>query len=364
MRIIFTVTTDLVFDQRMQRICRTLAAKGCEVKLIGRVQKKSPPIKNEPFKQVRLNCLFRKGFAFYAEYNLRLFFYCLGSKSDVFCAIDLDTILAVTVAAKVRGKKLVFDAHEHFTEMEEVVHRPVVRSVWKSIERCCVPFVSGGYTVSRTIADTFEKEYSIMIQVIRNMAVYDPAFIPRDNFEGKQILYQGAVNYGRGLFDLVKAMQNIDARLVICGQGPAFESLQLLANNLELAEKIAFKGFVRPDDLLEITRSSSLGITLFEANGKSNYYSLANRYFDYVQAGIPQLAMNYPEYAGLNSQYEVATLIDRVEPDLICEALNKMLNQRSYYETMRLSACKARAMWNWQQEEEKLWQFYAALSVK
>src|SRR5687768_16790878 len=93
MTIFFTVTNDLICDQRMIRICNSLALNGHTVRLIGRRQKGSLPLEARLFDQVRLNCFFEKGRMFYAMYNFRLFFYLLFRKMDCICAVDLDSIL-------------------------------------------------------------------------------------------------------------------------------------------------------------------------------------------------------------------------------------------------------------------------------
>src|SRR5690349_11491904 len=92
-KIVFTVTNDLSYDQRMIRICTSLSANGFSVKLVGRKMPASVPLSSRSFEQVRLNCFFHKGKLFYAEYNLRLFFYLLTQQMNCICAIDLDTIL-------------------------------------------------------------------------------------------------------------------------------------------------------------------------------------------------------------------------------------------------------------------------------
>ena len=75
--IYFTVTNDLTYDQRMNRICTSLAAHGYNVVLVGRRRKQSQPLRKEKYQQKRLRCWFQKGKVFYAEYNFRLFFYLL-----------------------------------------------------------------------------------------------------------------------------------------------------------------------------------------------------------------------------------------------------------------------------------------------
>jgi len=104
-RIIFTVTNDLAFDQRMQRICGSLAAAGYAVTLVGRLKNDSRSLTNQPYQQVRLkHMLFSKGKLFYLEFNIRLLFYLLFVRTDAICSIDLDTALPGILVAKLRKK--------------------------------------------------------------------------------------------------------------------------------------------------------------------------------------------------------------------------------------------------------------------
>jgi hypothetical protein len=187
--IYFTVTNDLTYDQRMNRICTSLAENGYEVTLVGRLRKTSISIQEKPFRQKRLKCFFDKGFLFYAEYNLRLFFYLLKQKLDGICAIDLDTIVPCLLISQLKRIKRIYDAHEYFTEMKEVMTRPVVQKFWIFIERVCVPKYKNGYTVSEGLAMEFEKKYNSDFAVIRNLPVLKPL---RSSTKEPFIVYQGA----------------------------------------------------------------------------------------------------------------------------------------------------------------------------
>jgi hypothetical protein len=92
----------------------------------------------QAFKQKRLNCFFEKGFLFYTEYNLRLFFFLLFQKADIICAIDLDTILPVYFVTALKKQKRVYDAHELFTEQKEVItSRSFILSGWRLKDLRC-----------------------------------------------------------------------------------------------------------------------------------------------------------------------------------------------------------------------------------
>jgi len=195
--------------------------------------------------------------------------------------------------------------------------------------------------------------YGVSYEVVRNTPPLQPAPaapIVRQRF----ILYQGAVNEGRCFETLIPAMQKVDAQLVICGTGNFMEQARQLVREHALDEKVIFKGPLRPEELRQLTQTAWCGITLFENKGMSNYYSLANRFFDYMHAGIPQLAMDYPAYKEINNLYPIAVLIDSPDIGHITEGLNSLLNNMDLYNTLQVNCRKAAGHFNWQEEEKKL----------
>lgn len=355
-RIYFTVTTDLSYDQRMQRICTSISQAGYDVVLVGIKKNNSIEIDNRPFKQQRIKCLFEKGKLFYAEYNLRLFFYLFFKKMDAICAIDLDTILPCLFISKLKKITRIYDAHELFCEMKEIATRPAIYKVWKAIERYSVPKFPLGYTVNKPIAEEFNKIYGVQYEVIRNIALLrELATVPVTE---KIILYQGAVNEGRCFESLIPAMKTVNGKLVICGDGNFMAQAKTLVKENMLEDKVSFKGKVPPDELRRITQQAYIGITLFDDHGLSNYYSLANRFFDYLHAGIPQLCVDFPVYNELNKEAPIAVLLKDTSSKKIAAELNNLLNDEVMYQQLQNNTITVRQVYNWQQEEKKLVAFY------
>ena len=115
---------------------------------------------------------------------------------------------------------------------------------------------------------------------------------------------------------------------------------------------------ILPEDLKEITLQAWAGVTLFDAEGKSNYYSLANRFFDYIQAGIPQLCVDYPVYREINNKYNIAVLTDDLSPEGLAQKLNGLLKNEQLYHSLQQNCLEARKILCWQEEEKKLIAFY------
>jgi glycosyltransferase involved in cell wall biosynthesis len=196
-----------------------------------------------------------------------------------------------------RKKKRVYDAHELFSEMKEVVSRPNIYRLWKTIERKFVPKYTYGYTVNNYISSILNEKYQVDYQVIRNIPILRNGInktIP-ETFFYIRVLF----NHGRNFETLIPAFQWISTPLFIYGTGNFFEQAKQLVEEYRLQDKVFLKGPIEPEKLKEITPKAILGITIFENKGLSNYYSLANRFFDYMHAGIPQICVDYPAYKKL-----------------------------------------------------------------
>ncbi len=350
--IVFAVINDITYDRRMQRICDSLAKGGYDVTLIGRELKNSKPLEPTSFKTIRLRCLFGKGKLFYLEYNLRLFLKLMFMRADVYAAADLDTIAPCFKVAWLKRKRKVFDAHEYFQEVPEVVNRPFIKKVWSWVGKFFVPRADLAMTVSESLADEFQKLYGIRFETIRNVPRKSTAAIA--NQPGNYLLYQGALNEGRGLAQLIDAMKTIDMPLKIVGEGDLSDELRKKVKALKLGDKIEFLGYIPPDRLEEITSNAWLGLNLLENKGKSYYYSLANKFFDYINHGVPSLSMDFPEYRKINERYEVCLLLDNLQLHNIVRAVYSLKNNAVKYGQLQKNCLAAREEFNWENEQKKL----------
>lgn len=359
-RIIISVTNDLCTDQRVQKIAGTCHNNGYEVMLVGRKLKNSRII-NLPYKTKRFSLLFNKSALFYAEYNFRLFIFLLFSKADIFISNDTDTLMANFVAAKLRHKKILFDAHELFSEVPELVDRPVIKGFWEMIENTIFPHLKYCYTVCDSIAQYYSKKYNIDMKVVRNLPYF--RFETNKNTskptQEKIILYQGAINKGRGLEWVIDAMPHVNnAKLVIIGDGDILDKLKLQSNQLHLEKKVEFLGKFSVQELHDYTPKASLGLGLAENMGLSYFYSLPNRVFDFIQAGVPILSTRFPEIANVVENYKTGMLIDQYEPEYLAGIMNQLLENpypTDHFEGVARELC-------WENEEKVLLGILASLN--
>ncbi len=354
-QIIFTVINDLNYDQRMHRICTSLAENGYKVTLIGRQKPNSEKLHKKPFNQYRLHCIFHKGKLFYFEFNVRLFLHLLKRKASAICAIDLDTILPCFGIARLKNIYCFHDAHEYFAEMPEVINRPFVKRTWELVANWAIPKMELCYTISHSLAEIFQEKYGKNFHVIRNVPWLQD--IKTDHPEEPFILYQGALNEGRGLETLIAAMDQIDLPLYLAGEGDLSQKLRQQVKEEGLDNKVHFLGYVSPAQLKTLTPKAFVGFNILANKGLNYYYSLPNKFFDYMHAGIPILTNNFPEYQRINKQYQVAMLLN-LEKDSIVRNIKYLRDNPSVYNQMKNNCLAARDVFNWNQEEKKLLNLY------
>lgn len=352
-KIIVSVTNDLSTDQRVDKICKTLTNLGYEVLLVGRYYKNSRFIYRN-YETKRFELWFNKGPLFYANYNIRLFFFLLFSKADIFWSNDLDTLWANYLISKWKNKQLIFDSHEYFTEVPELVNRPRVQKFWKRIERKILPKLKHVITVSQSIAHLYEKEYNINVKLLRNVpTIHKPSFeVKKIKTEGKKtIIYQGAINVNRGIEQMVLAMLHIEnAILYIAGDGDILSEIKALIEKNKLSEKVMLLGKIPLEKLHNYTIQADLGLSLEEDKGLNYRFALPNKLFDYIQAEIPVLVANLPEMEKLLKQYDVGEIIENHDPKHIAEKINSMLSNKEKLPIWKANCKKTAQELNWENE--------------
>ena len=116
-------------------------------------------------------------------------------------------------------------------------------------------------------------------------------------------------------------------------------------------------GMIAPNELPNITAQADIGLNLLKNKGLNYYYSLANKTFDYIQAGIPAIHMDFPEYKIINDQYNIGALISDLDEKSIISAISEIKKSEKYEELSQNCRLAANEL-NWENEEQKLISFY------
>ena len=368
-RVIVSVINDLSTDQRVHKVCTTLTRMGYDVTLVGRRQRKSIALLPREYKTKRMFLLFEKGPLFYLEFQKRLFWYLLFHKADVMVANDLDTLLPNYLVAKFKSSHLVYDSHELFCEVPELQQNPTKRNIWKRLEKWIFPKLKHVFTVNDSIAEIYSKEYNVEVKVVRNM----PPLANSKTIETKTraeiglpeakkvIVLQGAgINIDRGAEEAVQAMQYVtNAVLVIIGSGDVLDVLKQMVVDLKLQEKVIFIGKVPFEKLVQYTRLADLGLTLDKDTNINYHFSLPNKLFDYLHAGVPVLSSNLVEIAKIISAYKIGDIIDNHKPQHIADKINSILNDEAKLTVWKKNTTIAAEKLNWETEELQLKAVYS-----
>lgn len=360
-RAIVCVTNDLTTDQRVRKTCMTLMKCGYDVIETGRLLPDSLEF-NPSYRIRRPKLLFNKGPLFYAEYNIRLFFYLIFAKVDLIFSNDLDTLPAAFLASKIRCKELIYDTHEYFTEMPELVTRPRVQRIWKMLEKLIFPRLKKIITVNQSIADLYHNEYGKKVVVVRNIP---PTFQPdkllsRSELglpENKKILIlQGTgINVDRGAEEAVSAMKYLENTvLLIVGSGDVLPVLKEMVETENLRDKVIFKPKMPFAELRQYTMNADLGLALDKDTNINYRFSLPNKLFDFIHSGIPILASKLPEIKNIIEKYDIGFFIENHDPKHISQLIQTIFENEKRYSTVKTNTAKAKTELNWENEENNL----------
>lgn len=351
-KIAICVTNDLVYDQRLLKTCNALRKHfNFEIICLGVERDREYGASNDVFEAFRFKMTFKKGPLFYLEYNLRLLIRLLRLRKEInrILAFDADTLLAAGIFSGITKKPLYYDAHEWFSEVPELKEKAMVRTIWDMIERFGVKRARACYTVGPKLAEIFTSKFAMPFQYIRNTPFFNEP--PPVQSRAKMILYQGALNEGRCLdlfLDLAKLLPEYN--FVLAGDGDIAIELSERIQKEQLIN-VKMTGKLAPEDLKSLTQQATFGFNVLENKGKSYYYSLANKFFDYAAAGVISINSPFPEYEALIQKYDHAFMVEP-QLDAIAHLINAIGN-----EELQLKQQNGYLMMkdiNWEVESEKL----------
>ena len=364
---IVSVTNDLYTDNRVNKVCLFLKEQGYDVLLVGRRKRDSSNLSDRPYATKRFRLPFEKGFLFYATFNLRLFCFLISCRTDLLVSNDLDTLAANYLASKFkRNCRLVYDAHEYYTEVPELQGRLFVKSFWERIENWIFPKIETIYTVNGSIAKLYAEKYQKEVKVVRNVS---PKWQPETRKTRKElglsadkfiVILQGAgINVDRGAEEAVEAVRGIEnVLLIILGDGDAVLSLKAYVAANSLTDNVLFIPKMPYAEMMQYTACADLGLTLDKPSNMNYRFSLPNKLFDYLHAGIPVICTDLPEVAGIVCKHEVGVVLNEFTVYELKAHIVRLQNDPEL--RMRLKANCAAAADNecWEKEMETLQLIY------
>jgi glycosyltransferase involved in cell wall biosynthesis len=354
--LIIGLSGNFLSDQRMQRIATAVAETSWEPIVYYRdyykyKNGKALKVQSFSYQTYALRPMFKSGILFYLWFNLILFFRLLFKKTEAYYAVDSDTLLAFTLLSKLHAKPLVYDAHEYFAEVPELNGKSLKKKLWHWLTKWGVKQAKLCITVGAELAIELERVYGKPFACVRNVPVLNTEE-PASTQDKKTIIYQGALNEGRELELLIDAMKELsEYHCILVGEGDLSAALRQRAEGFS---NIEFLGLLSPEELKNITSKCFAGYNLLDASGSlSYYYSLSNKYFDYMHASLPSISSELPEYIKLNAAWKCGVCIPNSKYDLI-GLLNFWKNSPSEYVKLKENTKFAAQGNNWNLEKEAL----------
>lgn len=306
-RIAVLVSNDLAFDQRVRKTCAVLAEEGWEPVLIGRRMRRSDDRGiDRAYPTRRLWLGFRSGPLFYLALHVglaRALRRCRreGGVTAVW-ANDLDTLGPAVRAARRWGWSIAYDSHEWFTEAEGLKGHPVKKAVWRWWERRCFRSLDRMITVNGAIAAAYRDAYGIEVGVVPNVPerLPDTDPLPREELgwpeDRSVLLIQGAfMDRDRGALDAVRAMVHLeDCHLALVGAGPEHAAARHCADGLGVGHRVHVHDRMPFERLRRCTAAADVGLSLDRPTVDNFRYSLPNKLFDYLHAGLPVVCSDLP----------------------------------------------------------------------
>ena len=287
-------------------------------------------------------------------------------RADAYHAHDLNMLPAAIRAARAHRARVVYDAHELYPEMNGLA--PAERVIWRAIESRSIRRADEVITVNGSVADELALRYGIPRPTVV-MNVPEPS--PGGDVEvpdalragGTIILSLGGVTTGRGLEQSVDALRSCEGTLVLLGpvREPFAEALRERARAVGVEDRVVFAGSVPPEHVVAAASTASVGLCTIRNVSRSYYLSLPNKLFEYLHAGVPVVASDFPEIARIVRTYDAGELCDPEDPASIARAITRVVSDPSRHAQLRANARRAAGDVTWQAQADSLLELYARL---
>ena len=142
-----------------------------------------------------------------------------------------------------------------------------------------------------------------------------------------------------------------------------FPLLRKRASEHDCAGKVKIMDKMPSERLRQYTAHADLGLTLDKDSNINYRFSLPNKLFDYISAGVPVLATPMVEVKNIVETYGVGEVTASLEPELLAEQIRNMLNDENKRHAWKSNLKKAASQLTWEQEKKK-WEAVLNAAVK
>ena len=187
------------------------------------------------------------------------------------------------------------------------------------------------------------------------------------SYEGRPevIAYVGGITAIRGIREMVEAIELLprtsSVKLVLVGDFKPKE-LEKDVNLLPGWNRVDFKGIQSRKEVARLLAMSRIGLVLFHPV-PNHINAQPNKLFEYMSAGIPVIASDFPLWREIVGGAQCGLLVDPMNPEQIAEAIQWMLGHPDEAEAMGKRGLTAvQSHFNWESESKKLLDIYSELS--
>ncbi|MFK5584301.1 glycosyltransferase [Serinicoccus sp. LYQ131] len=290
---------------------------------------------------------------------------------DVVHANDANSLVPALLTTAGTPGRVVYDSHELWRRRNTRQDRWLAPAVDALVETLGTRLAAGVITVSPSIVDWLQRRYRLTDPptLVRNIPTARQV-PPREGGrlramaglgeDDKVVSYTGSITTGRGLEETVDALALLgdDVHLVLLGYGAPQYVTRLLvrARQAGVADRMHLVGAVPSELVPQTLADADVAVVYVRPICLSYRFSLPNKLFESIHAGLPIVAADLPDTAEVVRRYGVGEVFDARSPAELAEAIRAVLADPGEY---RRAAGAASASLTWEGEAERMLGLYA-----
>lgn len=368
--VLFALTGDIRHNSRALRQLRSLTTLGASVEVLALADR--PQTIHLP-SGIPVHLLKKpegSGPPFFWRVHQRFRNAAYSTAAAVYHASDLYTLPAMSAGTTAADGSLVFDSRELYPYVASTANRPWVRWFWQGVESVYLPRTDAVFTVNESIAKELQESYDIpsptvlynapaFEEVAPSQKIREMTGTPEDQ---AIILHQGSMRRDRGCEQLVAAMNSIDnAALVFLGSGPLQSTLEEIVRHHDLQDRVYFVPPVPPTELLSVTASADIGVTLLQDTCRNHRLALPNKLFEYLMAGLPVVASDLPEIGAVVREFNVGCTVRPDDTIALAATLQKLIDQPELRSSMAGRTPRVFDRYSWENSKDRFTDVYTKL---